>query len=348
MKDFSNTLIDWYGSNKRDLPWRNTTDPYRIWISEIILQQTRVVQGYDYYLRFINRFPTVDALAYAKEDEVLRLWQGLGYYSRARNLHAAAQSVAGRDFPKTYEGVRALKGVGDYTAAAICSIAYGLPYAVVDGNVYRVLSRCFGVETPIDSTVGKKEFAALAQELLNKECPGLYNQAIMDFGALQCTPSAPDCLFCPLADSCAALSKGLVDKLPAKQKKTKVRNRYFTYLYVRIGEYTFINKRADDDIWKGLYELPLIETDMALEGEEQLFALPAFQTFLTKDEQPVSVRLLKKGVKHVLSHQILYTDFYEVKLPEDSCSFAGFTKIKREDLPDYAVSKLIHSFLEQF
>ena len=207
MNIFSEKLIAWYAENKRELPWRNTTDPYIIWISEIILQQTRVAQGYDYFLRFIHRFPDVRALAEAPEDEVMKCWQGLGYYSRARNLHAAAKSMNGI-FPVTYEGVRALKGVGDYTAAAICSSAYGMPYAVVDGNVYRVLSRYFGIDTPVDSAEGKKLFAALADEMMDKSQPAVYNQAIMDFGAIQCTPQSPNCLFCPLADSCSALKEG--------------------------------------------------------------------------------------------------------------------------------------------
>lgn len=230
MENFSRKLIDWYRENGRDLPWRRTKNPYLIWISEIILQQTRVVQGYDYYQRFVARFPDVFALAAADEDEVMKYWQGLGYYSRARNLHAAARRMAeAGGFPVTYTGVRALKGVGEYTAAAICSFAYGMPYAVVDGNVYRVLSRWLGIDTPIDSAEGKKLFVRVADELLDRERPGLYNQAIMDFGALQCTPVAPDCLFCPLNDSCVARLKGIAGSLPVKQHKTKVTNRYFNY-----------------------------------------------------------------------------------------------------------------------
>ena len=231
MNRLTEVLLDWYADNKRDLPWRGTTDPYRIWISEIILQQTRVVQGYEYFLRFIRRFPDVRTLASASEDEVLKYWQGLGYYSRARNLHAAAKSMNGK-FPESYQEVRALKGVGDYTAAAICSIAYNMPYAVVDGNVYRVLSRYCGIDVPIDSTEGKKLFAALADEMLDKSRPATYNQAIMDFGAIQCTPQSPNCMFCPLADSCSALSKGQVMQLPVKQHRTKTFNRYFNYTLI--------------------------------------------------------------------------------------------------------------------
>jgi len=222
MTELADKLIGWYEENKRDLPWRDTKDPYRIWISEIILQQTRVAQGYDYFVRFMERFPDVIALADADEDEVMKYWQGLGYYSRARNLHSAARSI--RDaggFPTTYQGVLALKGVGEYTAAAICSFAYDMPYAVVDGNVYRVLSRWLGIDIPIDSTEGKKLFARMAQELMDEHRPALYNQAIMDFGALQCMPASPDCLFCPLADSCLALAQGKVDVLPVSSTRRR-------------------------------------------------------------------------------------------------------------------------------
>ena len=256
MNEFGRILLDWYERHGRDLPWRRTNDPYLVWISEIILQQTRVAQGLDYFLRFVGRFPDLPSLATAGEDEVLKLWQGLGYYSRARNLHAAAKSMAD-GFPRTYEGVRALKGVGDYTAAAICSISYGLPYAVVDGNVYRVLSRWLGLELPVDSTAGKKEFARVAAELLDREHPGLYNQAIMDFGALQCVPVRPDCPACPLSASCAAYRDGRVAQLPVKQHKTIVSERFFTYIYVRMGAYTYIHKRRGDDIWKKLFDLTL-------------------------------------------------------------------------------------------
>ncbi|EKU88862.1 A/G-specific adenine glycosylase [Bacteroides oleiciplenus] len=345
MNIFSEKLIAWYAENKRELPWRDTTDPYTIWISEIILQQTRVVQGYEYFLRFIHRFPNVGALAEASEDEVLKYWQGLGYYSRARNLHAAAKSMNGT-FPVTYEGVRALKGVGDYTAAAICSSAYGMPYAVVDGNVYRVLSRYFGIDTPIDSTEGKKLFAALAEEMLDKSRPAVYNQAIMDFGAIQCTPQSADCMFCPLADSCLALRNDLVAKLPVKQHKTKTTNRYFNYIYVRMGACTYLHKRTGNDIWKNLFELPLIETDVPI-SEEEFGELPQVRAFFAGGEMPV-LRLVCGNVKHVLSHRVIYTNFYEVVLPENSTSFSAFQRVKTEDLEQYAVSRLVHAFLEKY
>ncbi|WP_294470329.1 A/G-specific adenine glycosylase [uncultured Bacteroides sp.] len=354
MNEFSKTIIEWYKENKRELPWRESSDPYLIWISEIILQQTRVAQGYDYFVRFIGRFPNVKALADAEEDEVMKYWQGLGYYSRARNLHAAAKSMNGV-FPTTYPEVLALKGVGEYTAAAICSFAYGMPYAVVDGNVYRVLSRYFGIETPIDSTEGKKLFAALADEMLDKRHPALYNQGIMDFGAIQCTPQSPNCMFCPLAGSCLALSKGMVSKLPLKQHKTKTKNRYFNYIYVRAGAYTFINKRMGNDIWKNLFEFPLIETSAAL-PEEEFLALPEFRELLKSvkrsadklmDGMPM-VRSVCREVKHVLSHRVIYANFYELTLPEDTFSFGNFQKIKAEELGQYAVSRLVHAFIEKF
>lgn len=345
MNILTRTLLDWYAENKRELPWRETADPYLIWISEIILQQTRVAQGYDYFLRFVRRFPDVATLAAASEEEVMKYWQGLGYYSRARNLHAAAKSMNGV-FPKTYREVRALKGVGDYTAAAICSIAYNMPYAVVDGNVYRVLSRYFGIDTPIDSTEGKKVFAALAEEMLDKSSPATYNQAIMDFGAIQCTPQSPACMFCPLADSCAALAAGKVSKLPVKAHKTKTSNRYFNYIYVRMGACTFIHKRTEDDIWKNLFELPLIESDSEW-TEEEFLQSPAFRSLIAAGETPV-VRAVVRNVKHVLSHRIIYASFYEVELPEDSRSFSAYQCIPAGDLEHYPVSKLIHAFLKKY
>lgn len=344
-RSFSNAIIEWYRENKRELPWRESSDPYLIWISEIILQQTRVVQGYDYFLRFIKRFPDVKALAAADEDEVMKYWQGLGYYSRARNLHAAARSMNGV-FPTTYEGVMALKGVGEYTAAAICSFAYGMPYAVLDGNVYRVLSRYLGIDTPIDSVQGKKLFTALANELLDKTQSAIYNQAIMDFGALQCTPQNPNCMFCPLADSCSALAKGAVMQLPVKQHKTKTTNRYFNYMYVRTGDYTFINKRTGDDIWKNLFEFPLIETEAPV-AEEELLASPRFRELFAEGEEAPVVRCVCKDVKHVLSHRVIYAAFYEITLSETTHSFAGYQKIKVADLERYAVSRLVHAFIEK-
>ncbi len=342
---FTQTLLEWYAVHKRDLPWRHTRDPYLIWISEIILQQTRVAQGYDYFVRFVRRFPDVKTLASASEEEVLKYWQGLGYYSRARNLHAAARSMKEGTFPHTYEAVRALKGVGDYTAAAICSLAYGMPHAVVDGNVYRVLSRYFGIEVPIDSGKGKKLFAELAGEMLDKKRPAEYNQAIMDFGALQCVPREPACATCPLADSCMARAEGKVAGLPVKQHKTQTLNRYFNYLYVRMGEYMLLHKRTADDIWKNLYELPLIETDHDM-PEAELLASEAFRSLFAEGEVPL-VRLMQRGVKHVLSHRVIYANFYGVELLADARSFASYARVRVADVENYALPRLVHAFLEK-
>lgn len=339
MNSFSSVLLAWYDQNKRDLPWRRTKDPYLIWLSEIILQQTRVVQGLAYYNRFSERFPTPRALAEAPEDEVLKYWQGLGYYSRARNLHAAAKSMQG-EFPRTYEGVRALKGVGDYTAAAVCSIAYDMPYAVVDGNVYRVLARVFGIDTPIDSPASKKQFTELAQKLLDKKRPGDYNQAIMDFGATVCTPAAPQCLVCPLAAVCRALADGRVEQLPVKAQKTKISNRYFHYIYVKQGENTWLHKRGAGDVWQNLYEPPLVETKTA---DGDYGAAPAYRRWFGRKRALLRVA----PVKHVLSHRVIYADLSEITLSPSAPVPEDFMAIPVRELKKYAVSRLVQKLLEK-
>lgn len=335
MKSFSPTLLAWYRANKRSLPFRDTHNAYLIWLSEIIFQQTRISQGLAYYEKFAERFPTPAALAAADEDEVLKLWQGLGYYSRARNLHAAAKSMNGK-FPTTYDGVRALKGVGDYTAAAICSMAYNMPYAVVDGNVYRVLSRVFGVETPIDSTEGKKEFTALAQKLLDKNFPGDFNQAIMDFGAMVCTPKAAQCLLCPLAKQCVARRQNRVDELPFKAQKTKISERFFHYIYVEQGPYVWLHKRGAGDIWQNLYELPLVET---VKGGV-LTQKPAWCG-------RAKLAAVATPVKHVLSHRIIWAQLYRVKLPPSAEVPSEFLRVKKSSLDAYAVPRLVQKLLER-
>ena len=342
---FTKRIQQWYEKEGRDLPWRNTKDPYLIWLSEVILQQTRVAQGYDYFLRFKKRFPTVKDLARADEDEVLKYWQGLGYYSRARNLHAAARSIKG-EFPQTYKEVRALKGVGDYTAAAICSFAFDSPYAVVDGNVYRVLARYFGIDTPIDKSAGKKEFAALAQELLDKEHPARYNQAIMDFGALQCTPKSPNCSTCPLVESCIAYQENNINSLPVKAAKTKVRHRYFHFFYLKQGPYTYIQKRQGQDIWKNLFQFPLVESKEPL-SLEYLLQNQEVQALFEGLQEP-TIRQLVEDYKHVLSHQHLHTNFYELEVGEQSVLPESFLKIKCSELEDFAIPRLIHRFVEKF
>ena len=344
-KEFARLLIEWYHEHKRDLPWRNTNDPYLIWISEIILQQTRVAQGYAYYQRFIERFPNLESLAAAEENEVLKYWQGLGYYSRARNLHQAAISVNGV-FPVKYEDILKLKGVGTYTAAAICSFAYNQPHAVVDGNVYRVLSRFFGINEPIDSGKGKKIFASLAHDLLDKIQPALYNQAIMDFGALQCTPLSPDCTVCPFKNRCFAFNHNMVSSLPIKQNKTKTSERFFYYLLIRDNGNIYLNKRTENDIWKNLYELPLIESNTALAVDDFIRKQEFASIF--KENSVVNVRLLNK-TKHVLSHRIIYADFYELEAQDIKMDFLSkYTRLNMVDLELYPVSRLMHNFFENF
>lgn len=344
-KEFARLLIEWYHEHKRDLPWRNTNDPYLIWISEIILQQTRVAQGYAYYQRFIERFPNLESLAASEENEVLKYWQGLGYYSRARNLHQAAISVNGV-FPVKYEDILKLKGVGTYTAAAICSFAYNQPHAVVDGNVYRVLSRFFGINEPIDSGKGKKIFASLAHDLLDKVQPALYNQAIMDFGALQCIPLSPDCTVCPFKNRCFAFNHNMVSSLPIKQNKTKTSERFFYYLLIRDNGNIYLNKRTENDIWKNLYELPLIESNTALAVDDFIRKQEFASIF--KENSVVNVRLLNK-TKHVLSHRIIYADFYELEAQDIKMDFLSkYTRLNMVDLELYPVSRLMHNFFENF
>lgn len=399
--EFANTIISWFRENGRALPWRETRDPYAIWLSEIILQQTRIAQGWEYWERFMAQYPTVEDLAAAHEDEVLKLWQGLGYYSRARNLHAAAkQIVALGHFPDTLEGIKQLKGVGDYTAAAIGSFAFDIPAAVVDGNVYRVLARYFGIDTPINSTQGKKEFAALAQSLLpsskssdflslssvsdsqsslssasdtlSSSSPvAAYNQAMMDFGAIQCTPQSPKCLLCPLAETCEAMRSNRVAELPVKQKTLKVKTRHLSYIYIRCKGETAIHRRGEGDIWQGLWE-PFNASDIAEACASPSSALPSPSSAKTspsstklspfsaklstfKSELAASLhlsnadglQLLAQDVKHVLTHRILLADFYLLEtearpqLPDD------YIWIKEEEIEDYGIPRLIELMLEK-
>ena len=320
---FTTTILQWFQTNGRTLPWRETRDPYAIWLSEIILQQTRIEQGRPYWERFMKRWPTVEALANATEDEVLREWQGLGYYSRARNLHTAAKQVVERGgFPTTIEGIKALKGIGDYTAAAIGSIAFDLPAAVVDGNVYRVLSRHYGIATPINTTEGKKEFTALAQSLLPTSQASAFNQAMMDFGATQCTPLSPNCPSCPLAESCLALREGRVSELPVKQKTLKIKERHLTYVYIRCNGQTALHRRPAGDIWQGLYEPWLTEQVVC------------------------GAILLRQNVKHVLTHRILYADFYLWETAERPSLPEDYFWIPEADIDNYAVPRLIEIMLE--
>ena len=344
--DFTLALLRWFQANGRELPWRQTRDPYAIWLSEIILQQTRVQQGRDYWERFMQRWPTVEQLSQATEDEVLRLWQGLGYYSRARNLLAAArQVVAMGGFPQTLDGLRSLKGVGDYTAAAIGSFAFGLPAAVVDGNVYRVLARHFGIATPINSTAGKHEFAALAQALLPRDRAADYNQAIMDFGALECTPKRPDCHTCPLCESCMALREGKTDSLPVKMRKLTVKTRRLVYIYIRCNGRVAIRQRGAGDIWQGLWE-PLLAYDSTDDAQGEGARMDLWSVKGEGWSEDSRLILLRKDVKHVLTHRILLADFYLLETDRQPALPPDYRWIAETDLARYAVPRLVELLLE--
>lgn len=373
---FASTIVSWFGECGRDLPWRHTKDAYAIWLSEVILQQTRIVQGQAYWERMMERWPSVEALAAASEDEVLRMWQGLGYYSRARNLHEAArQVVAMGRFPDSLKGIKALKGVGDYTAAAIACFAFGVPAAVVDGNVYRVLARYFDIDVPINSSQGKRVFAELAQSLLPQSEAVAYNQGIMDFGAMVCTPMAPRCAECPLMLSCAAFRSGRVDVLPVKLKTVKVRERHLAYVCVRCWErgdgvpMTAIHRRSKGDIWQGLWEpfnasvaderasspeeiaRMLYSKCSEVDGAEVLLrqgeGFPADMDFPAGkcDSKLPVLRLVAKGVKHVLTHRILLVDFYMLDVTSRPALPDGYVWVSEEELEHYAMPKVIVKYV---
>uniref|UniRef100_UPI0032178D8F A/G-specific adenine glycosylase n=1 Tax=uncultured Draconibacterium sp. TaxID=1573823 RepID=UPI0032178D8F len=346
MDIFSNKIHQWYSNNKRDLPWRNSKDPYHIWISEIILQQTRIAQGTNYYLRFIKTFPTIVDLANAHEDEVLKLWQGLGYYSRARNLHATAKTIVNSYeavFPEEYDDIIKLKGIGPYTAAAIASIAFNLPYPAVDGNIYRLLSRHFGIETPIDSSGGKKQFQQLSEELIKDTSPGMHNQALMEFGALHCTPKSPDCNLCPVADSCFANQNNMIELLPVKSKKTKQSKRYFYYYLIDDGIHIYINKRTADDIWKNLHELPLLESPHEIPDEKIIQKKVPFINGIN-----FNIKLISPQKRHVLSHQIINAKLIYVEVSPDVNITAPLIRVNKKDISKFAVPRLIEQFFERF
>ncbi len=344
--NFSYIIVKWYASHHRELPWRGISDPYRIWVSEIILQQTRIAQGRDYYLRFINRFPSVQTLANASEDEVLLLWQGLGYYSRARNMHKAAKKIVaewGGVFPNSYDGIRSLNGVGDYTAAAIASFAFHLPHAVLDGNVFRVLSRFFAIDIPIDTATGKKHFQNLAQELLDEKHPEMFNQGLMDLGATICLPSSPNCADCPLADGCLALAQNKTTDFPVKAKKTQSRKRYLVYLAATDGKDTFLHKRGQGDIWTGLYEFPLVELDEPFDENIHWGRITAE---LSANFTDLQVTKIHPPLKHMLTHQTLFAWFIEgtaICRPDSE----KYIRIPKSDIGNYAISRLTERFLEK-
>ena len=339
-------ILQWYLENKRDLPWRNTKDPYKIWLSEIILQQTQVNQGMPYYLAFVKNYPTVNHLASASEEEVLKLWQGLGYYSRARNLHATAQYIASQEkgiFPKNYKGLLNLKGVGDYTASAIASICYNQNHAVVDGNVYRVLSRVYGITAPINSSKGIKMFKELANEQLDRTDPGTYNQAVMEFGARHCKPKNPICNPCVFSDHCTAYNTQSIEKLPVKTKTAKPKKRYFNFMVIlsKTGE-TILTKRPSKGIWANLYQFPLLETQNQRSESELKVSL--LNSEVLKPLEVLSISSYNETpMVHKLSHQHLYARFWVIRaktLPQKSISIS--------EINQYPVPRLIEKFINEF
>lgn len=338
-------LIIWYRQHRRELPWRGTNDPYKIWLSEVILQQTRVAQGLPYYLRFVETFPTVQDLARATEQKVLRLWQGLGYYSRARNMRAAAKQIIKEHngkFPRSYAELKKLKGVGDYTAAAISSICFNAPHAVVDGNVYRVLSRLYAISTPINTTEGKKIFAELANQLLDKKNAGEYNQAIMEFGALHCTPAKPGCAHCPLEKECLSATPQKAIKLPVKHGKVKIKHRYIEYFYITRNKKTFINLRTGNDIWKGLYELPALEFTSSPSPKK---VLKEFNNKLAPHRNQFKILKINKIVKHTLSHQQIVARFWHIELTAKA-PLNQYREISISELKKYPFPVLISRHLK--
>ena len=344
---FSKKVVQWFEKNKRDLPWRETKDPYRIWLSEIILQQTRVSQGLPYYLKFIETFPSVYDLANAPEQKVLRLWQGLGYYTRARNLHKCAKEVVTRfngKFPQTFEGLKTLPGIGDYTAAAIASIAFGESVAVVDGNVFRVLSRIFGIETPINTPEGKKIFSKLANELVPQKNPDAHNQAMMEFGARFCTPRNPCCDICIFRKDCFAFKNSLQHQLPVKLQLKKARKRYFYYFVIQKGNSFLMKKREEKDIWHGLYDFVLIETKRPVDPEKLFMENESLQTFRNGKLSDISGMY-----KHILSHQLIYSRFVQVSLSRDvSLNGSGLKFYSLKKVADLPKPVLISKFLSDY
>ena len=342
MDFFSSKIIEWYSQHKRELPWRNTKDPYKIWLSEIILQQTQVKQGLPYYQKFIKTYPSVSELANANEEDVLKLWQGLGYYSRARNLHFAAKQIHQTGFfPKEYKDIIRLKGVGEYTAAAIASFAFKLPYAVLDGNVFRLLSRFYGIDTPIDTSKGKREFSEIAQTLLVKEEPDTHNQAIMEFGSQMCKPKQPNCNSCPLRVECVAFANNTIHLLPVKKGKVKVKTVFFEYFFFKMNGYTLVNKRTDNGIWQNMHEFPLITTN-DFKNTEEILNHNQFESWVK------GIEFIIESIsefKHILSHRKINARFWEINC-QNTLPTSNFQKIKIETIDKLAVSRLIEKFIQ--
>ena len=342
---FRKILLSWYDSNKRDLPWRVLPTPYNVWISEIILQQTRVNQGINYYIRFVDKYPDIASLASSSEENILKMWQGLGYYSRARNLLFASKQILNNYkgiFPDRFEEIKKLKGVGEYTAAAIASIAFHEPVAAIDGNVYRVLSRIFEIDTPINSGNGKKQFKELANQLIDPLQPGNFNQAIMEFGALQCIPINPDCIVCPFKGGCIAFKNETVKYVPVKTKSAKVRDRYFNYLVIEQDHSILFNKRIDQDIWKNLYDFPLIETNHSLNPEELIHS-KNWKHFFNNGK--VSITRVSEEITHLLSHQRIHARFYHILSDSFKKITSPYILIDKKDIFDLPVPKIIEKHL---
>lgn len=345
---FKNHLLAWYASSHRPLPWKASKDVYTIWISEIILQQTRVAQGLSYFQRFMDRFPSVETLAAASVDDVMKCWEGLGYYTRARNLHKAAGIIVrdyGGHFPQTYQQILALPGIGPYTAAAIASFAFGLPHAVVDGNVFRVLSRFMGIASPIDRPEGVSIFKDLANQCLDNHDPATYNQAIMDFGATCCTPTRPGCTRCPLADQCHAFQTNSVHLLPVKSSKIERKKRYLHYFLFNHADSLWIRQRPPGDIWTGLYEFPCIEMNNSSTNLSQITEHPLFQAWC--GSSPITDIVCSPPLRQQLTHQEIIACFWEINLATESPLPVGFVITERKNLSNFALPKVIINYLRQ-
>lgn len=351
---FSTKIIRWYKKNKRDLPWRKTTDPYKIWLSEIILQQTRIDQGLEYYLKLSSNYPDINSLAKATEEQVLKLWQGLGYYTRARNMHSTANIIVEKyhgQFPENYSDIIKLKGIGDYTAAAIVSFAYNMAYPVVDGNVFRLVSRIYGIKTPINSTKGKKEIYEIALDLIDKKQAGEFNQAIMEFGALQCKPHNPDCNICIFKSDCKAFNNKMISEIPVKINKIKIRKRYFHYLLFSYNENIYLNKRTTNDIWKNLYDFPHVEVDHFIPNitiNEEI----ANHFKVAKDQ--IQIQNISDEYKHILTHQRISARFYNIPFQDqmlfhkiNSLNGNQFICINKETIKQYPLPRLIDKYLTE-
>ena len=345
MDSFPQEIYKWYCSNARDLPWRKTSDPYKIWISEIILQQTRVAQGINYYTRFINKFPDVFTLANSTEDNILKLWQGLGYYTRARNIHYTAKFIANNYkgiFPGDFKTILSLKGIGNYSAAAIASIAFNLPHAAVDGNIYRVIARYYGIKTPMDSQKGKNEIQKIADDLISTSNPGFHNQAFMEFGALQCLPKSPPCNLCPLENKCFAANFSLTSQIPVKEKKVKQTTRYFYYFIFDCKDSIILEKRTENDIWKNLHQFPLHESKTEFSETELINLKVSFNT-----GKKINLKSISDTFKHTLTHQTIYARFIHFEVDDYSLNDSKFIRVNKKDIYKFAVPRLLENYLKK-